>query len=69
MTQGRNDLGPKWLTYLGRNDPPQKLAKTIQAEMTQGWNDPDSSRLGIAAQQELSYSTDRGGNQYIDEMC
>ena len=37
MTQGRNDPGPKWLTYLGRNDPPQKLA-----EKTQGWNDLDS---------------------------
>ena len=42
MTRGRNDPGPKQLTYLGRNDPPQKLAETTQAETTQGQNDPDS---------------------------
>ena len=33
-THGRNDSGPKWLTYLGRNDPPPKLAETTQAETT-----------------------------------
>ena len=45
-TQGWNDPGPKRLAYLGRNDPPQKLAETTQAETTQaettqGRNDPD----------------------------
>ena len=30
----RNDSGPKRLTYLGRNDPPQKLAEMTQAETT-----------------------------------
>ena len=30
MTQGRNDPGPKRLAYLGRNDPPQKLAETTR---------------------------------------
>ena len=30
----RNDSGPKRLNYLGRNNPPQKLAETTQAEMT-----------------------------------
>ena len=29
-TQGRNDPGLKRLTYLGRNDPPQKLAETTR---------------------------------------
>ena len=43
MTQGRNDQGPKRLTYLGQNDPPQKLAETTQAETTHGRNDPDST--------------------------
>ena len=33
-THGRNDSRPKWPTFLGRNDPPQKLAKTTQAETT-----------------------------------
>ena len=42
-TQGRNDQGPKRPTFLGLNDPPQKLAETTQAETTQGRNDPDSS--------------------------
>ena len=37
MTQGWNDPGLKRLTYLGRNDPPKKLAET-----TQDRNDLDS---------------------------
>ena len=30
MTPGRNDQGPKRPTFLGQNDPPQKLAETTQ---------------------------------------
>ena len=33
-TQGRNDPGLKRLAYFCRNDPPQKLAETTQAETT-----------------------------------
>ena len=39
LTQGWNDPGLKRLTYLDRNDPPQKLAETTQAETTQNRND------------------------------